>query len=310
MAARGLAPGSAQYGSMDMTRQNARGRAVNDAYLASGGEARAAQDAYNQAAAQRFGQGQAIGQFANQAQDQRFAQNAQQAQFGNQAQQQLYNQLLGRAQFGNEGQQQRFTQNAAQAAFGNQAQSQLTQQLLERAGFGNASLAQQYGMQGQTADRGNAMRNQQLTEALTMRNQPLNEIMALLGGSQVTLPQFQNYQSQGVNSANIADLIGQNYQQANANANNFNSGLFSMIGAVGGGLASSDRRLKTNIQPLGETLAGAPLYSFAYKSSPGTTHIGVMADEVKPIHPDAVVEIDGYDHVDYGLLREYENGRL
>jgi hypothetical protein len=28
-----------------------------------------------------------------------------------------------------------------------------------------------------------------------------------------------------------------------------------------------------------------------------------MADEVKQIHPDAVHQIDGFDHVDYGLLR-------
>ena len=29
-----------------------------------------------------------------------------------------------------------------------------------------------------------------------------------------------------------------------------------------------------------------------------------MADEAKELHPDAVIEIDGYDYVNYALLQE------
>ena len=71
-----------------------------------------------------------------------------------------------------------------------------------------------------------------------------------------------------------------------------------------GGMFGSDRRLKDGIEAIeGQTLAGAPLYRFHYKGDPDKTpFVGVMADEVRPLHPDAVVEIGGFDHVDYGLL--------
>jgi hypothetical protein len=83
----------------------------------------------------------------------------------------------------------------------------------------------------------NNLRNQQLQEQLALRNQPINEVMALLGGSGVTLPQFQGYQGQGINQAQPGNYMGQNYQIASQNANAFNSGLFGMAGSALGGFA-------------------------------------------------------------------------
>jgi hypothetical protein len=84
----------------------------------------------------------------------------------------------------------------------------------------------------------NNLRGSQLNERMALRNQPINEISALMAGGQVTLPQFQQYQSQGVNAAPIGQYVGQNYAQASQNANAFNSGLFGLAGiggrAVGG----------------------------------------------------------------------------
>jgi hypothetical protein len=33
-----------------------------------------------------------------------------------------------------------------------------------------------------------------------------------------------------------------------------------------------------------------------------------MADETKAVHPDAVHMINGFDHVDYGMLRRRHDG--
>jgi hypothetical protein len=185
---------------------------------------------------------------------------------------------------------------------------------LQRAGFSNDAITQMFAMQGQTADRGNAMRGQQFQELLAMRNQPINEISALLAGGQVTLPQFQGYQSQGVNAAPVGQYIGQNYAQQSANTNAFNSGLFGIAG-LGGQIAGnawgqSDRRLKMDIEPTGETLAGLPLYTFRYKAEPTLEQVGVMSDEARILHPDAVAVINGFDAVDYGLLRSRHKEKL
>lgn len=62
----------------------------------------------------------------------------------------------------------------------------------------------------------------------------------------------------------------------------------------------SDRRLKDNIKKVGER-NGFTLYEFTYKGQP-EKFIGVMAQEVAEIMPNAVKEIDGFMAVDYGKL--------
>lgn len=63
----------------------------------------------------------------------------------------------------------------------------------------------------------------------------------------------------------------------------------------------SDRRLKKNIERIGETDEGLPIHKFEYKGDPkGQKHIGLMADEVEQIHPEAVgTHKSGYKVVDY-----------
>jgi hypothetical protein len=217
LAARGLNPGSAQYASVDDTRQRALTDATNQAYLASGQESRAAQDAYNQAATQKYQMGSDYSSFLN---------NLRQAQ--------------------------------------------------------------------QTSDT-------------ALRNQLPNEVAALMGMGQVTTPQFQPFSRQGVNAAPVGQYMQDAYQSQLQAANAANQGIFGLgSAAVGGmfgpgGMFASDRRLKEDIEPVGTALAGAPLYWFRYRGLP-ELHVGVMADEVRSLHPEAVHEIDGFDMVDYGLL--------
>jgi hypothetical protein len=173
-----------------------------------------------------------------------------------------------------------------------------------------------FDLAGQSADRQNALRQSQLAEQMALRNQPITEIAALMGGSMPTLPQFQQYQSQGVNAAQPGNYMGQNYQIAAQNANALNSGLFGLGGSLLGGIGSaggfgamfSDRRLKQDIEPLNARLAGVPLYRFRYKADPATIHVGVMADEARPLHPDVVMTVGGFDAVDYGRLQSRHGG--
>jgi len=153
----------------------------------------------------------------------------------------------------------------------------------------------------------NNLRQAQFQERTAERNQPINEIMALLGGSQVNTPQFNAYNPADTNGVPIGQYIYDNFNARSEQAQNSLAGIAGIGSAVAGALpwASwlSDRRAKTDIMPIGASLAGAPLYTFRYWTDMDTVQIGVMADEVKKIHPDAVHMINGFDHVDYGLLR-------
>ena len=67
------------------------------------------------------------------------------------------------------------------------------------------------------------------------------------------------------------------------------------------GKTPSDRRLKKNINKIGESLSGLNIYSFEYKDLKHGQGLfqGVMSDEVPQ---KAVVVVGGYDHVDYSML--------
>jgi len=56
-------------------------------------------------------------------------------------------------------------------------------------------------------------RSQAFGELQALRNQPINEISALLSGSQVSNPSVSMYQPQGAATTNVAGLIGDNYNQ-------------------------------------------------------------------------------------------------
>ena len=78
-------------------------------------------------------------------------------------------------------------------------------------------------------------------------------------------------------------------------------------GARGGARRSggrrSDWRLKEAIVPLGRFDNGISLYRFRYKGGDDTAYVGVMAQEVRDIAPDAVARgRDGYLRVDYARL--------
>lgn len=76
-----------------------------------------------------------------------------------------------------------------------------------------------------------------------------------------------------------------------------------MMGAAGS-LLKSDRRFKTDIAPVGSLSDGQIVYRYRYKDSP-VYHIGLMAQEVEQVTPEAVEEIRGVKHVDYKLATDH-----
>lgn len=77
-------------------------------------------------------------------------------------------------------------------------------------------------------------------------------------------------------------------------------GLSSMAGA--GMMAYnmfSDRRVKEDVRQVGLLNNGLPVYAYRYKWG-GPEQIGVMAQDVEKVHPEAVSEIAGVKTVNYG----------
>ena len=73
-------------------------------------------------------------------------------------------------------------------------------------------------------------------------------------------------------------------------------------GGRGGGGRRSDIRLKNDIVFLGQLPDGLGFYRFSYLGS-HKTYVGVMAQEVQMIKPDAVKrDRDGYFNVNYDRL--------
>ena len=149
-------------------------------------------------------------------------------------------------------------------------------------------------------------RAQGAQEALAQRNQPINEISALLSGSQVSQPNFVNPNMPTIPTTDNAGIINNNYQQKLAAWQQGNSMTNSILGGLfglGSSLIMSDRRTKTDIKEIGETKDGQPLYRYRYKDSP-MMHIGLMAQDVQERDPNAVVDIGGILHVDYDKALE------
>lgn len=146
-------------------------------------------------------------------------------------------------------------------------------------------------------------RGQAVQEAIAERTQPINEITALLSGSQVSQPNFVNTNMPTIPTTDNAGLINQNYNQKLGAWQQQQAGIGSTIGALGGLFALSDERTKKDAEKIIDLDDdGTGLWAFKYREDPTeTTHIGLMAGEVEKVDPDAVITgPDGYKRVDYG----------
>jgi len=167
---------------------------------------------------------------------------------------------------------------------------------------GLRDIEAQYGLDANTRDRA-------VNELVQQRQIPLNELAAMLSGSQVQGPSFINTPQQTMQAGDIQGATYANYQGAQ-NAYNqqqqakssAKGGLADIAGAglqAYGTYKASDRRLKTNIRKIGKLANGLFVYLFNYIWNE-QEQMGVMSDEVREIMPHAViVHPSGYDLVNY-----------
>jgi hypothetical protein len=154
-----------------------------------------------------------------------------------------------------------------------------------------------------------------VNDILTERNQPLNEIIGLMSGSQVSQPNFTSTPQAQVAGTDYAGMVRDNYNAATdqyktqvGQQNAAMGGMFGLGGTLGAAgikyglplLMASDRRLKSDIERIGELPNGLPLYEYTIF---GERQRGVMADEVEKVMPAAVhTHPSGFKMVDYSML--------
>jgi hypothetical protein len=139
------------------------------------------------------------------------------------------------------------------------------------------------------------------SDALARYNQLIQGNYGGSGSSTSTSP---------TNTNNTASMLGGGLSGAMLGGSLYSSGLIPSalmssgmatgLGALGG-LLLSDRRYKTDIKAVGKLDNGLTVYSFRYKVG-GPVTMGVMADEVKQVIPEAVQTVGGVDFVNYGRL--------
>ena len=113
-------------------------------------------------------------------------------------------------------------------------------------------------------------------------------------------------QAAGANAASIGGLLGQ-YQDIRGKTTQSGGLLESFIGAGAqlgsAAIAACDVRLKENIERVGMTPGGVPVYRFDYRGGLKGM-IGPMAHEVAILQPDALgPEVDGYMTVNLEALQ-------
>jgi len=131
-------------------------------------------------------------------------------------------------------------------------------------------------------------RNQSISEILLGRNQPINEMNAVLGGQQSGMVNTPGSNMQGVD---YAGLVGQQYQNELSSYNNTMSGLGSLASAAGGWMFS-DKRLKADKSKVAETDDGVGIYEYRMKGSP-MMELGLIAQDVQKKKPNAVRKAPG-----------------
>jgi hypothetical protein len=121
---------------------------------------------------------------------------------------------------------------------GQQENDARTQAALTGINLDTSANAQQYNQALQSGQFGNTAQQQALAQAIQGRQMPLNEITALMSGSQIQNPTFSPYQGVNIQPAPIANATAQEgqfaqntYNQQMASANAQSAGLYGLGGA-------------------------------------------------------------------------------
>lgn len=172
--------------------------------------------------------------------------------------------------------------------------------------FANQKQQAYQGAQDSAVSAGNQEQNTLFQQGLAQYQEPLNIFSALSSGAQAQQPSFSQTPQANVANTNVAGITQDAYQNQLAAYQQQMSGinnLFSLGGSLGAAALLSDRRAKRDIVRVGRTSGGIPTYTFRYLDD-DKEYLGVMADEVAPVIPDAVsIGDDGYFRVDYSRIK-------
>jgi hypothetical protein len=108
---------------------------------------------------------------------------------------------------------------------------------------------------------------------------------------------------------NFFNIIGSNQWGGTSSGTSTQTSTPSMWSTIGSGLGLagslfklSDRRMKKDIEMIGHAPNGLPVYSFRYVGDNGEEReVGLMAQDVEKVRPEAVATIGGLKHVNYEL---------
>jgi len=123
---------------------------------------------------------------------------------------------------------------------------------------------------------------------MAQRGQGINEVQALMGGSQVQMPTFGQTQGAGIAPTDVSGNIYNSYNAQKEQDDKFWNGMGS-VGSALGGWAFSDERLKTDKEKIGETPGGVGVYNYRMKGSP-VQQTGFMAQDVRRKQPENVTK--------------------
>jgi hypothetical protein len=196
-----------------------------------------------------------------------------------------------------------------------QQRQSLEQQLANKGiSMGSEAYDRAMGQFGQTQnDAYNQLalggREQAYKESVFERQNPFNEVNALMSGSQVSNPWLGQNQQTNMANTDVAGITNQAFQNQmgiyNAEMGQQNAMMGGIAGLAGNAmrfLPWSDVRLKTDVVPLGRDDNGLMAYEWTYIFAPGR-YRGYMADDVKRLYPHAVVtQPNGFDAVDYARI--------
>lgn len=147
--------------------------------------------------------------------------------------------------------------------------------------------------------------NTALQSQLALRAQPLNEILALSGQSQVQQPQFGSVNSPQIAGTDTAGITNAGYQQQ-MQGYNANQGVLGGLFSAGASLIPmfSDARLKTNLVKVGAHPIGVDIYDYDWIDT-GIRERGVLAQDLQKVRPDLV---DDTHESGFLRVRYYELG--
>ncbi len=196
------------------------------------------------------------------------------------------------------------------ASFRNRYVAQKLDQDMKVIDFRNSRRVAQFQSLVAACEYVNGVRHAELQETIGIKSHNFNEIIGLLHGGQIQVPKFQAYQSGAIAKTPVAESVYQSaaldmqkWQTKVQSQSQMTGGILGFAGnMMGGMMALSDRRLKTDIHLVEYDERGFGWYSYRYLWS-AQKYIGVMAQEVKKILPGSVVTLpSGVMAVDYGAL--------